>query len=185
MATLIPAGTDHPYTITYLEMLARPGYDRPSLPLGPPTALIRAEAPPVWYFLALYSAVGAAYEWVDQLSAPEDKLRAWLHAPGMEFYTLSRQGWPAGFFLLEDLGQGRTDLAYFGLVPEAIGQGLGAYLLRTAIHAAWDRPGTERLTVNTCTLDHPGALGLYQRCGFVPYGQERKSRVLTRDRFEP
>ena len=58
--------------------------------------------------------------------------------------------------------------------------GLGSWMLRTAVHMGWDREGTERMTVETCSLDHPRALGLYQRAGFTPVGQQRKTRVLTR-----
>ncbi|MDD9922100.1 MAG: hypothetical protein OXQ92_07465, partial [Boseongicola sp.] len=86
------------------------------------------------------------------------------------------------FFLLEDAEDGTVDLAYFGMVPEAIGKGLGAWLLKTAILTAWDRPNTQRLTVNTCTLDHPRALATYQKHGFQPVGREDKTRILTRDR---
>jgi len=42
-----------------------------------------------------------------------------------------------------------------------------------AVDQAWQH-GPKRLTVNTCTLDHPKAIRTYQRCGFVPYHQERK-----------
>ena len=47
---------------------------------------------------------------------------------------------------------------------------------------AWDRPGAARVTVNTNSLDHPRALPLYQKAGFVPVRRETRSRVLTRDR---
>ena len=47
-------------------------------------------------------------------------------------------------------------------------------------------PGTgrapRRVTVNTNSLDHPRALPLYQKAGFVPVRRETRSRVLTRDR---
>jgi GNAT superfamily N-acetyltransferase len=68
-------------------------------------------------------------------------------------------------------------------VPEAIGRGLGTWLLRTAVHAGWDMPGTVRMTVNTCSLDHPAALSLYQKAGFSPMRQEQRSRILARDRI--
>lgn len=168
---------DVEYTITYLEMSKRPGFDRPSVPPGLPTALIAAGSPPAWYFLDLYRAVGQGYEWVDMLDVPEQDLAANLAHPEVTLYTLMRDGWPAGFFILDGKQTGICDLAYFGLVPEAIGQGLGTYLLHTAIHAGWDR-NPERLTVNTCTLDHPRALGLYQKAGFVPVRQETRTRVM-------
>ena len=76
-----------------------------------------------------------------------------------------RAGWPHGFFVLDGRAPERCDLAYFGLVPEAIGRGLGTFLLQTAVHMAWDRPGTAQVTVNTNSLDHPRALPLYQKAG--------------------
>lgn len=167
-------------TVTYLRMEARPAYDRPSLPLGPPTALIAAERPPAWYFLNLYTAVGAAHEWTDWLTRPTAELEAFIHDPAVTLYTLMRSGWPAGFFMLDSRDGDLCELSYFGLVPEAQGQRLGGYLLRTAIHMAWDRPGTKTLTVETCTLDHPQALGLYQKLGFAPVAQAQKTHVLTR-----
>ena len=63
------------------------------------------------------------------------------------------------------------NLAYFGLMPEAVGQRLGYFFLYHAVMNAWLRP-ISKLLVNTCTLDHPRALPLYQRMGFVPYSRE-------------
>ncbi|WP_233417254.1 GNAT family N-acetyltransferase [Halovulum marinum] len=165
-------------TITYLEMAARPAFDRPSLPPGPPSALIAADRPPVWYFLALYDAVGRDYHWTDRFRQERAEVRGWIHDPAVTLYTLMRDGWPAGFFVLDTTGAGTCELAYFGLVPEAVGSGLGKYLLKTAVHLGWDRPGVEKLTVETCTLDHPRALGLYQSCGFTPVAQALKTRAI-------
>jgi len=39
-----------------------------------------------------------------------------------------------------------------------------------------------RMTVDTTTLDHPRALALYQRMGFIPIRREDKTRKLTRAR---
>jgi GNAT superfamily N-acetyltransferase len=176
------AGEEVEYVVTYLEMTGRPHYPRPQPPLGPVSILIAAESPPAWYFLGLYDAVGAAYEWTDQHDRPRDELRAFLEDPAVTLYTLMRAGWPHGFFVLDGRERSSCDLAYFGLVPEALGQGLGRYLLGTAVHCAWDRPGVERLTVNTNSLDHPRALPLYQQAGFEPARRESRRRVLTRDR---
>ncbi len=173
------------YLITYLEMDARPSYPRPPLPTGKPMALIHAETPPVWYFLNLYDAVGRDHEWTDMHAEPKEVLREYVQDDRMELFTLIRTGWPAGFFMLDRREAGRCDLAYFGLVPEAIGHGFGKYLLHTAIHTGWDHSDTERMTVQTCTLDHPRALQIYQKSGFTPYNQERKTRVLSRDMDVP
>ncbi len=176
------AGERVDYVVTFLEMDGRPGYPRPSMPSGPVSALISAEAPPRWYFLGLYDAVGAAYEWTDQHERPQAEVEAFLRDPAVTLYTLMRAGWPHGFFVLDTRTAGTCDLAYFGLVPEAVGRGLGTFLLHTAVHMAWDRPGVAQVTVNTNSLDHPRALPLYQRAGFEPVRRETRSRVLTRDR---
>jgi len=175
------AGETVEYMITYLEMNERPGYPRPSLVGNTPSALIHAENPPNWYFLNLYTAVGRDYEWQDRYDQPEKDLTGFVSSEQVQIYTFLRNGWPNGFFVLDHRQYARTDISYFGLVREAVGLGLGTWLLQTAIHMAWDIPGTERVTLNTCTLDHPRALALYQKHGFKPYAQEQLSRVLTRD----
>ncbi len=175
------AGEVRSYIVTYLEMTERPTYPYPPLPTGGPTVLLAADNPPVWYFLNLYDAVGAEYEWTDQHRKPREEVEAFLHDPTVTLYTLMRTGWPAGFFILDGREAGVCDLAYFGLVPEAVGMGLGKYLIQTAVLMGWDMPGVEKLTVNTNSLDHPRALPLYQKAGFSPVRREEASRVLTRD----
>lgn len=176
------AGDTVEVTITYLEMAARPAHPIPHMPAGAPSMLVAADAPPVWYFLQLYDAVGADYEWTDQHARSAVELAAFLEHPKVMLCTLVRAGWPHGFFILDARADGTCDIAYFGLVAEAMGQGLGTFLLNTAVHMAWDQPGTSRVTVNTNTLDHPRALPLYQRVGFQPVRREVVTRVLSRDR---
>lgn len=171
-------GDEIEVVITYLEMAARPDYPRPPAPLRPGLALIRAENPPVRWFLHLYTSVGADYEWTDQLRADPAEVAAFVGDERVAIYTLMQQGWSAGFFMLDGREAGTCDIAYFGLAPEAAGRGLGSWLLQTAVHAAWDMPGVETVTVNTCTLDHPRALPLYQKCGFTPVRRETTTRVL-------
>lgn len=180
--TIQPAGTEVSYTVTYLEMNDRPDTGWPRLPAGSSAALLKANDPPVWYFLMLYNVVGRDYAWEDIPTWENSEIEAWLGADHMSLYTLLDHGWPQGFFLLEDKSDGICELAYFGLVPEAIGQGLGGWLLKTAILTAWDRPNTKQLIVQTCTLDHPRALAGYQKNGFTAVRREEKTRILTRDR---
>ena len=175
------AGETVEVTITYLEMTARPSYGRPHI-FGPkPAALVHAINPPVWYFLSLYDAVGQQYEWRDRHEQDPEELAEFVHDEKVAIYTLLRDGWIHGFFLLDHREAETCDIGYFGLVPEAIGQGLGTYLLQTAVHMGWDLPEIDRLTLNTCTLDHPRALSHYQKHGFAPIGQTTYERVLTRD----
>ncbi|MFQ5565752.1 MAG: GNAT family N-acetyltransferase [Paracoccaceae bacterium] len=179
---LLKPGDTVPYTVTYLEMTARPATPIPHMPTGSTLALIGAVSPPVDYFLYLYTTVGAEYEWTDWLAATRQQQEAFINDARVELFTLMVDGWPGGFFVLDTRKAGTCDLALFGLVPQAVGRGLGPWFLASAIHMGWDRPGVTKMTVNTNTLDHPRALALYQRMGFVPVRREDKTRKLTRPR---
>lgn len=175
------AGETVRYRITWLEMTQRPAYGWPTLPVGREALLVRADTPPWWYFLALYDAVGRDHAWTDRFEDRPEDLNAWLQHPEVALYTLMGQGWPQGFFILDGREAGVSNLAYFGLVPEAIGRGLGWWLLQTAVLTGWSRAGVQKMTVNTCTLDHPRALGQYQRADFSPVAAQEVTRVLKRD----
>ncbi len=136
-------GEEISYVVTWLEMAARPSSPIPPTPAGPLLALIRAEGAPAHYFLYLYRAVGADFEWTDWLERGEDEVRAFVDDAKVELFTLFVDGWPGGFFVLDTREEGICDLAYFGLVPEARGRGLARWLLASAVHAGWDRPGVD------------------------------------------
>ena len=58
-----------------------------------------------------------------------------------------------------------VEIAYFGLLPPFIGQGMGGALLSDAVAAAWEF-GAKRIWLHTCSMDHPSALANYQARGF-------------------
>lgn len=162
------------YVVTWLEMTARPARPRLPLPAGR-IALLQAHDPPVRFFRYLYDGVGADYDWTDLHGWPEEKLRDFVQNAQVEIHVAYVAGVPAAFAMLDFREAKACDLAYFGVMPEFIGHRLGSWLLMEAIHMAWDRE-IARMTVNTCTLDHPRALPLYQKCGFQPVRQETRER---------
>ncbi|MCI4661144.1 MAG: GNAT family N-acetyltransferase [Neomegalonema sp.] len=165
--------------ITHLAMEVAPTRPFHPPPLGAPIALMRVEAPSVHLFLYLYQTVGADYNWTDMLALAPEQLRAFVCDPKVELFVLYRGGAPAGFFQLDFRDPSACELTFFGLMPEAIGHGLGPWLLDEALREAWAptrSPATQRLTVHTCTDDHPKALPLYQRAGFVPVRRETRAR---------
>lgn len=179
--TMLPAGARIDLEITYLAMDAPPKAAPKSLPDG---YQIICEGPPgAARFLDFYARVGAEYEWTDWFAEPEDAQEAYASNPARPLYVLQMpDGLEGGFFLL-DLSQSPVgDLAYFGLLPAAIGQRVGRAFLEAAIAALWSYDGVERITVNTCTLDHPRALALYKSVGFVPQRRVWASRELTKPR---
>jgi GNAT superfamily N-acetyltransferase len=175
------AGERVKVAITWLEMPGRPEGPYPPLPTGPLVSLIRAEHPPVDYFLYLYDHVGRHFEWTDRHQDDPEALRAFLHDPDVSLFSMLYEGWPAGFFLLDWREDGVCELAYFGISSEVLGQGYGKWLLGEAVRIGWDRAGVDKMTVNTCSLDHPRALPMYQRMGFEPVRRTEIERVLTQD----
>lgn len=160
-------------TVTFLEMTARPAQRLLRPPPGLKLTLLRAENPPVHFYRYLYDAVGRDWFWVERKRLSDAQLAAIIQHPDVHIYLLLLAGVPAGFSEIDFRGlPEQASLTYFGLMPEAIGRGLGRYFLQWTIEAAWSR-GPGKLILNTCDLDHPGALPLYQKCGFVPVAQKR------------
>ncbi|ANK83114.1 MAG: hypothetical protein TEF_21675 [Rhizobiales bacterium NRL2] len=164
-----------PVTITFLEMDTPPVRPAPPKPLVP-HAVMRAERPTVHFYRYLYNTVGAAWTWTERRWLSDESLAAIVQDEAVDIMVLYVRGVPAGFAELDfrEL-PARADLAYFGLMPEFIGQKLGPWFLHWAVSELWSRE-PDRVTVNTCTADHPSALPMYQRIGFTPY--ERREATL-------
>ncbi len=168
--------------VTYLRADGPPAY-MPPQPMGFHLALMRAESCPLHFYRYLYATVGRDYVWVNRLALSDETLAEAIHAEGIEISVLYGNGVPAGFFELDFRKPETVDLAYFGLMPEWTGCKIGPWLLATAMAEGFSR-GAEAMTVNTCTMDHPAALSLYQRLGFTPVGRAEHDLVLPDD-YEP
>ena len=152
-------------TVTFLRMDRAPPEPPPALPAG--VALARVATPTVAHYRYLYDTVGADYVWWLRRTMPDPELAALLRDPRVSIHVLSRDGAPAGFFELDGRAGADMNLSYFGLMPHAIGAGIGGAFLRHAVREAWSR-FPRGMTVNTCTADHPRALPTYIRTGFRP-----------------
>ena len=169
----VPTGgamSDDEVVVTYLEMRQKPAVPRIE-PMAKKFALLRAEEPTVSFYHYLYDAVGRPWYWTDRKQLSDAALAEIIQDDRVDVFILYIEGVPAGFFELDRRAMPDIDLAYFGIMPEFIGRRLGPYLLGQAIEEAW-RHDPRRFTVNTCTLDHPKALPMYQRFGFHPYARK-------------
>lgn len=163
------AGSTLDVEVVDLEMREPPvrsAAPAPAVP-RPDLAIVRAERPTVSFYRYLYDHVGGPWLWYERRQLSDQALAAAVQDPAVEVYVLYAAGVPAGYVELDRRAAGEVELAYFGLLPEFIGQGLGAYFLAWAIDRAWQgsaRPA--RVWVHTCSLDHPRALGNYLSAGF-------------------
>lgn len=166
-------------TVTYLQMHKRPQLSPVPHPAGCKLALLHAERPTVAFYRFLYERIGAQWLWFERRMLDDEALRAIIGDERVEIFVLYADGVPAGYAELDRREPPDIELAYFGLMPEFIGRGLGSYLLHSIIEIVWDYE-PRRVWVHTNTLDHPKALPLYQRMGFEPFKQERKVIVNPR-----
>ncbi len=162
---MTPIADDHLATVvTTLEMHARP---RPRPLPASPLRLVAWPKPTPDAYRTLFRRVGGPWLWYSRLVMRDAELIAATHRDETQVHAVID---PAGIEVgLLELTHPEPDwcaLDYFGLVPELTGRGHGNWLMQLAMAMAW-RPEVTMVRVNTCTLDHPAALGFYRRHGFV------------------
>lgn len=175
--SLTPKGPDRiEVTITYLEQSERPLLPKP-VPPNRKCALMRAEKPPVHFYRYLYDLVGAPWNWISRRKLSDAELTAIIHDENVFLYVLYIDGAPAGMAEIDARAADIHELKFFGLAPGYVGAGLGRFFLTNVIDLAWAR-GPKKLQLETCTLDHPAALPLYQKLGFAVI--DRRSGIVER-----
>ena len=149
-------------TTWFLEMTS-PEQLRPGRVPDREVLLMRVERPCPEYSRFFYRSVGGNWYWFDRIEWSYEQWQTWVEQ--VETWAAYVNGAPAGYFELQPRQDRTVNLALFGLLPWAIGQGIGGWLLTRAIERAWEH-GPRLVTVNTCSLDGPNALANYQARGF-------------------
>ena len=155
---------------TYLEMLQSPCLTIPSSNQES-VAIERSGKLSATAYRSLYNSVGSDYHWTDRNLLRDDELEAIVQHSLVEIFLLTVKGRQAGFAELDRRCAGQIELAYFGLLPNYIGLGLGKYFLSWIVKQAWSY-APDRLWVHTCDLDHRAALSNYERVGFRVYDEQ-------------
>jgi len=122
-------------------------------------------------FRSLYVEVGRNYHWIDRLPWTDADISAHLSQPEISLWVMNDNDSTAGYFELRRCEDGSVEIAYFGLMPEFIGRGLGKHLLTCATEQAWAM-GANRVWLHTCTLDNASAMPNYLARGFEKYREE-------------
>ena len=163
-------------TTWHLEM-TDPAQLRPARATDPRFQMLRAEVPCPELNRFFYTAVGGDWFWVDRLPWTYDRWMTWLDRPELETWVAMVGGNPAGYFELERQPGDSVEIAYFGLLPQFVGRGLGGMLLTAAARRGWEM-GARRVWVHTCSHDHPNALAAYQARGFGVFLTETETVEL-------
>jgi GNAT superfamily N-acetyltransferase len=151
-------------TTWHLEQRA-PDDLRPAPEPAAAVSVVRVERPSPEFARYLYAAVGLDWWWYSRLAWTRDAWAAWLARPDVEMWVVYEHGAPAGYFELERQPAGNVEIVYFGLLPHAIGRGIGGWMLTEALRRAWAIDGTKRVWLHTCTLDGPHARANYEARG--------------------
>ncbi|WP_420414117.1 GNAT family N-acetyltransferase [Roseibium sp.] len=166
--------------VTHLEMTAAP--ENPLSAGREDVVLEQWENPETADYKALFRAVGEEWIWFGRLVKPDDELAALLSEPARKNFRPMRDGKVLGTLEVNFADPENVEIAYFGLVPDAIGGGVGRWLMSQAIEMAWARPETKRVWLHTCTADSPQAIRFYQSCGFKPF--KRSIEVMDDPRLQ-
>lgn len=160
--------------------------DRPTLAssVERPYDLRKCETPLPELNRFLYASVGAPWKWYMRLTWSWQQWQDFLNRPEVETWIAYQGATPVGYFELEQQTGAQTEIAYFGLLPEFVGKGMGRALLEDAIDCAWNL-AESRIWLHTCTLDHPSALPNYLARGFRVFKEEDFEDLVPEEPLQP
>jgi GNAT superfamily N-acetyltransferase len=153
-------------TTTSLEMLSPTDF-RPKTLDRKDLRVDKVEIPTPTLNHYFFVNVGRLWKWYSRLSWTLSDWRAWVEKENVHTFVGYMKGSPFGYIELDQQG-GSVEIAFFGVLPQFIGHGLGGFLLSEALRLAWQL-NPQRVWVHTCTLDHKYALDNYLARGFSIY----------------
>jgi len=121
---------------TYLE-LRSPEQLRAAPVPDPAIQFVRRDRIATDHYRRLYQAVGDRWHWHDRNAWSDDQLAAHLSSANISVWECVADDKTAGFFELAAHDDGSVEIAYFGLVEEFMGRGIGKAMLTQAAQQAW------------------------------------------------
>jgi ribosomal protein S18 acetylase RimI-like enzyme len=163
--------------VTFLEVVAPPvgGFGDPG-----DVELDLVPVPDVDWYLGLYARIGEPWLWFSRRVMSPIEVRAIIGDPRVDVYVALKGVDEVGLVELDRRVPGEVEIAFFGVLPEVTGSGIGRRMMASALRLAF-ATGPRRVWLHTCTLDHPRALGFYQNAGFTAY--RRAIEVVDDPRF--
>lgn len=156
--------------MTYFLEMTHPSQLR-SRPVPADLVISECEIKQFRFIQFLYRLIGGPWQWTDRLEQSDDLWQQEVEGPGHRTWVAYHRGAIAGYYELRRHGDD-VEILYFGLVAGFFGRGFGGALLSHATISAWEWPGTRRVWLHTCSLDHPSALQNYQARGFMLYDEK-------------
>jgi len=165
-------------TTTCLEMLSPKDFKPKKLDRDD-VRITKVEIPTPVINHFFFVNVGRPWKWYSRLKWTLADWKALVEKETVTTWIGYIKGSPFGYIELVRQAES-VEIAFFGLLPQYIGMGLGGFLLSEAIRLAWEL-NPRRVWVHTCTLDHKYALNNYLARGMAIYKQEKKTEQLPDD----
>src|SRR5262245_30914427 len=131
-----------PLITTYLQMQSHLEIRKPKSEIRKADLEVRELTQPDWRFnREMYFKVGEQWKWIDKRPWTDEQWKEYASDPNLRTFGGYCGGEVAGYFELKrtvnkepttENGEA-IEIAYFGLLPEFIGRGLGSALLTSAI----------------------------------------------------
>ena len=119
-----------------------------------------------------YKNIGKVHRWVDRLTWRDQQWIEYTSDKDVKTYILKKKDDLVGYFeLIFHTDYNEVEIAYLGLLEEYQNQGLGSFLLSSAIKKSFSN-NVERVWVHTCSLDHKNALQNYIARGMKIFKKE-------------
>jgi len=122
-----------------------------------------------------YTAIGKNWNWIDRLNWTKENWFDYLNRPELETWIAYLDGTPVGYMELEIQKEQTVQISYLGVLPQFSRKGLGKAMLCSGIRRSKELHA-RRVWLNTCSLDSPAALKLYQSVGFLIFKEETLTR---------
>jgi GNAT superfamily N-acetyltransferase len=164
-----------PVRTWYLETKIPPQGSPPAFDLE--VNIVHAVKPTISFYQFLYKEVGKGLSWYNRLLMFDDELLKIIHDEKVEIYVLWVNGVPSGFCELDYRKSNEVEIAYFGIMPEFRGRGLGPRFLQWNLHKAWSH-NPSRVWLHTCELDDKAAMPMYLRAGFAQYDERMENQHI-------
>ena len=108
----------------------------------------------------MYQIIGPDYRWGGRNDWSKENWTAFVSKPSLETWLAYQDGNPVGYYEMELMKDRTIKIHCVGLIKKYIGLGLGAHLLSHCVDRGWQHNPT-KITLNTCSHDHPRALPNY------------------------
>jgi len=167
--------------VSYLECRSIPAEDATVLSRHD-VALTRQTQMACSDYRTMFRDIGKDWLWFSRLRIDDEALSEIIHDSSTKLHTLHDvEDHLIGFLELNCTDLPCVHVSFLGVLPTLTGQGLGTYMMMRAFQLARTYDA-DHLKVQTCTLDHPGALAFYRKMGFEV--TKREIEITTDPRLD-